>query len=213
MKSIYMAFDFDGTIVSSMNLGIQIYNEIADKHNLRKLQTEEELKALYKLSIPDKMKMFNVPAYKLPIMGIEFKKRYKRHLSTLKFIDGMKEVILKLKEQGYSLGVISSNSVSNIKQFFQEKDMQAFDHVYSSRGLFGKHSTIRNVSKKLKIPREQMIYIGDELRDIDSCKKAGVKIISVPWGFDAPELLEAGEPDYIAREPADILRIMNEINP
>lgn len=210
MKKIYMAFDFDGTIVSSMSLGFQIYEELAEKYKLPKIN-EEELIALNKLSIPERLKMFNIPLYKLPKLGMEFKKSYQQFIRSLQFIEGMMETLVILKEKGFTLGIISSNSVSNIKQFFANNNMDIFDHVYSSKGLFGKHTTINNVSKKNNIRKEDIIYIGDELRDIHSCQKAGVKIIAVTWGFDSAELLKEGNPDFIAHEPSDIIHIMNDL--
>jgi phosphoglycolate phosphatase len=203
----YIAFDFDGTIVSSMALGVQLYNEIAEKYNYRKIQ-EEELHVIHKLSIPERLKMFNLPLYKIPKIIVEFKKNYNQHVGSLRAIEGMKQVIFRLKEEGYTLGIISSNSVPNIEKFLAKNQFDVFDQVYSSRGLFGKQSTINNVIKKLRIKKEDMIYIGDEVRDINACKKAGVKMIAVSWGFDSRELLEEQNPDYIADKPADITEIM-----
>ena len=34
------------------------------------------------------------------------------------------------------------------------------------------------------------MYIGDEVRDIVSCKHVGIPIYSVTWGFDEPEFLK-----------------------
>jgi phosphoglycolate phosphatase len=206
----HIVFDFDGTIVNSMGQAVQLYNEIAGKYNLRVLK-EEDLIMFSKLTIPQRIKMFEVPLYMIPKIAIEFKRNYQRIVSTLQEIVGMKEIIRILKEKGYSLIIISSNSVSNIQQFLNNNDLNVFDHIFSAKGLFGKQSTISSVSKKLKINKEDMIYIGDELRDIVSCKKAEVEIIAVTWGFDSYELLSDGKPDYIANTPDDILSIMQEI--
>lgn len=208
--SKHIVFDFDGTIVSSMGLAVELYNEIAGKYKLRKLN-EEEFVIFKKLTIPQRIKMFEVPLYMIPKIAMEFKKNYQKIIHSLHEIVGMKDIIRTLKDKGYSLIIISSNSVSNIQQFLNNNDLNVFDHIFSAKGLFSKHSTISSVSKKLKISKEDMIYIGDELRDIVSCKKAEVEIIAVTWGFDSIEILSGANPDYIANKPDDILSIMQKI--
>jgi len=207
----YIFFDFDGTIVNSMGIGMKLYNEMAEKYNLRKLK-EEEIALLSSLTISERIKMFEVPLYMIPKMIIEFKRKYQKFISSLHEIEGMKDIIYELKQKGYSLCIISSNTVKNIQQFLINNQLDVFDHVYSSRGIFGKHATLKTVSRKLKIKQEQIIYIGDELRDIVSCKKAGVEIISVTWGFDSAELLSSGNPNYLIHKPADILTIIQNIS-
>lgn len=208
--SKFIVFDFDGTIVSSMDLGLKLFNQIADKYNIRKLK-KEEIHHFSRLSMKERIKRFEVPLYLIPKLIFEFKREYRLHVHSLREINGMKEEILKLKQKGYPLGIISSNSVANIREFLVHRDLDVFDYVYSSRGIFGKSSTISTVSKKLKIKKENMIYVGDELRDIDSCHKAGVQIIAVTWGFDPLELLLEGKPDYIAKKPDQLLPIFEGI--
>lgn len=43
--------------------------------------------------------------------------------------------------------------------------------------------------------------MGDEHRDIVACKKAGIKVIWVGWGFDAEEVVKAAKPDFMVYEP------------
>src|SRR5690554_3293096 len=114
--SKYIIFDFDGTIVDSMELALKLYNELAEKYNVKKLHADE-LSLFKKLTIPERIKMVEVPIYLIPKMILEFKRKYLNHVDSLHEIDGMKEIILKLKDKGMELGIVSSNAVPNIKQF------------------------------------------------------------------------------------------------
>jgi phosphoglycolate phosphatase len=65
------------------------------------------------------------------------------------------------------------------------------------------------MARKFQIDRNQMLYVGDELRDVQACKKIGVKIAAVTWGFDSAPLLAASKPDLLCHSPAafaDLLR-------
>lgn len=207
--SKHILFDFDGTIVDSLGLAINIYNEMNEQYKLKEIK-KEDITHLKGLSIKERIKLFNVPLYLLPKMGLDFKKRYEKNVGLLKLIAGMEEVILELKRLGYPLSIVSSNSVSNIKQFLMRTNVDVFEQVYASKALFGKQNVLNQVARKLNITKDQMIYIGDELRDIVSCRKAGVEIIAVTWGFDAASLIRSGNPDYVAEQPSDIIDIISQ---
>ncbi|MBC8014963.1 MAG: hypothetical protein H7X79_04380, partial [Sporomusaceae bacterium] len=53
------------------------------------------------------------------------------------------------------------------------------------------------------------IYIGDEVRDVISCKKVSIKVIAVTWGYDSLDYLLENKPDFIANKPEEILNIVN----
>ena len=41
----------------------------------------------------------------------------------------------------------------------------------------------------------QAIYVGDELRDGEAARAAGIAFAAVAWGYSAPEALQAQAPD------------------
>ena len=53
-----------------------------------------------------------------------------------------------------------------------------------------------------------MIYVGDEQRDIIACKKVGVDVIWVGWGYDVIETIQEASPDYMVYTPNEILHIV-----
>ena len=68
---------------------------------------------------------------------------------------------------------------------------------------------VRKIAEKLKFFDFNRIYmIGDTEVDILTARNAGVKSIAVTWGFRTEEELKKYKPDYIAREPEDIKRIL-----
>lgn len=76
--------------------------------------------------------------------------------------------------------------------------------------LFGKGSAIKKICKIRGIKTNEVLYIGDEVRDIISTKKIGSKIMSVSWGYNAKERLIKEKPDWIADKPSDILKIIKK---
>lgn len=203
-------FDFDGTLADSKDVAFKIYNELAEEHNYKKIK-KSEIPEISRASIIEKCKMLNVPKFKLAFLFYEATKRFKEHILNINLFDGIKEVVDILNNEDFNLVVVSSNSEDAIKEILHRNDVHVFTNIFSSKNLFGKHKTINNYIKKNNLKREDIIYVGDELRDIDSCKKSGVKIISVSWGFDSPELLMNNKPDYLVNTPREIVDIAKGI--
>lgn len=204
-------FDFDGTIVNSRGLIVRLYNELAERYGFKYIQ-ENEIEQLSELSIPDRCKALGVPVHRVPQLGLQAKTRYQHLIGELESNPGLKELIAKLKEAGYNLTIISSNLEPSIRSFLLHNKIGEFDSVYSARNFFGKHRTIHSFLKKNSIPVNEAIYIGDELRDIEACRRIGIPIITVAWGYDSEKLLEHSNPDYMAYRPEDVVQAIEILN-
>jgi phosphoglycolate phosphatase len=80
--------------------------------------------------------------------------------------------------------------------------------IFCSNNIFGKDKIIRYFLKVRKLKKSEVIYVGDELRDIVGCRKAGIKVIWVGWGYDVIDMASRENPDYIVDTPAQILDIV-----
>jgi phosphoglycolate phosphatase-like HAD superfamily hydrolase len=76
-------------------------------------------------------------------------------------------------------------------------DIDVFNYIYSSTSLFGKDKLIKHYLKAVKTTPDKVIYVGDEIRDVDSAKASNIKVISVTWGYNDKELLTKHNPDYL----------------
>ncbi len=202
-----MIFDFDGTVVDSSKLFLKLSNDMAREFHMKPPEIED-LKELSGLTIKQRCKKLNIPLYRLPIMNIMVQEKVRTHIDDLEWIEGMVDVLKSLKKAGINLKMISSNSVHNINKFFENNNADYFSSIYSSRGIFDKHLSIRALLKKYNLKRQETIYVGDEFRDIKASKKAKVDIISVTWGFDSVELLQKGRPEYLVNRPEQISEII-----
>lgn len=200
-------FDFDGTLADSREIVLMVYRRLADKYELPEL-SPEKLEELKNLPIKDRFKMMRYPLYKVPEVFQEMKQTYRQHLSSLMPFPGMRDVLSTLTRRGYSLYILSSNSIENIRHFLHQHDMNFFAGITTSPGLFGKHRSLTRLLRRHKILRQEAIYVGDELRDIQACRTAGIQVLVVTWGYDSVSLLASGKPDYLASSPTEIMEIL-----
>jgi len=205
-------FDFDGTLVDSKDVFVSVFNQLAAKYNFKKMK-QADIEHLRKLSIMERCKLLNFPLYKLPFLASELHRQYKNHLKNLVLFDGIKELLDALKNRGFGLAIISSNSVENIKELLQTNHIDYINDIFSANNFFGKDKVIKKFLKVNQLKESEAIYIGDEQRDIVASKKNGVRVIWVGWGYDVIDLAKKEQPDFIVNTPGEILGVLQKLEP
>ena len=115
-----------------------------------------------------------------------------------------------IKKEKFLLFVVSSDSGDNIRAFLKNNDINIFDKIFGDLGLFAKSKIVKNIVSSENLGANEVYYVGDEVRDIECGRKAGVRVISVSWGFNTRKSLEKYSPDFIADEPEQILDFLKK---
>ena len=198
-------FDFDGTIGDTYQAVVDITNGLSSEFGYKPLDRETSL-LLKNLSSREIVKQSEVSFFKLPFLVKRIQTEMGKQIEHLAPIAGIPEVLTALKRQGYILGIITSNAENNVTAFLQKQKLaHLFDFMYSGATLFGKHRIINKVAKKYHLAKTEIIYVGDETRDIRSAKKSKVAVIAVTWGFQSESILKRYQPTFLAQKPSDIL--------
>ena len=109
----------------------------------------------------------------------------------------MPEALRELQALGYSLGIITSNTELNVQIFLRNHGLELFDFIRCSSKLLGKARMIRSVIRRQHVRAADILFVGDETRDIEASKKAGIRIAAVTWGYNSRRSLVAMKPDFI----------------
>ena len=128
--------------------------------------------------------------------------------------NGIKELLLKLKEKGIRLGVASSKPERFVNEVADFLGVREFFDVTVGIGIGEKtHPTkkelILTAMEKLGAEsKDDCLMVGDRFYDIDGAAQAGVKSVGVLWGFgDKNELTNHGA-DYIIENPDELTEIV-----
>lgn len=201
-------FDFDGTIADTLELAVSVSNTISDKYGYKKIGNRQELDFYRNLSTQKAIKAIGVSYFKIPVVANAFRKELAKNIHLLNPIDGITNVIKELS-QSYQLGILTSNSQSNIETFLQRHDLiDCFKCFYSDIGLFKKNKLIKSIQKKDNLSSDQLLLVGDETRDVEAAHTCGLPIISVAWGFHTRAVLEKFHPDLIIEQPSELLPLL-----
>ncbi|SFL56099.1 HAD-IA family hydrolase [Pelosinus propionicus] len=206
----YVLFDFDGTLVDSQNIVIEGYNQLAEKYHSKKIE-QKDIAYLKGLSIIERSKFLDFKLYKFPLLALDIYKLYKHSIKDLRLFDGIKELLEELNSCGFRLAIVSTNSEQNIRECLHHNQIDVIHDVICSNNMFGKNEDIKRFLKTHKLEESEVIYVGDEVRDIIAGKKSGVKVIWVSWGYDQIDNAKKEQPNYIVDKPHEILPISQSI--
>lgn len=205
MTAKVILFDFDGTIADTYQAVINITNQLSTEFGYRALN-QEELLLLKNLSSREIVKLSEISIFKLPFLVRRVRLELSKEIAELDLISGMQEVLWELKHQGYTLGIVTSNNQENVNIFLEKNQLtDLFSYIYSGTAIFGKHRVLNQLIREHNIQKSDVIYVGDETRDIRAARKSRICSIAVSWGFNAAEILATYRPDYQVAHSGELL--------
>lgn len=202
-----LIFDFDGTLVDSMQLYVRGVNAVGADFGLPKID-KHNLQEMKQSSIQDLTKKYGIGPLKLAKLIFTVNKNIRQEIAEVNFFPKVKPLLVKLAKK-YQLGILTSNHVENVEDFLKKQNFEGvFDFVYASKNLFGKDKILSGLLKKYHLKKEEVLYFGDEVRDIEACQRMQLKIVAVTWGFNDKSLLAAKNPDYLFSSPDEIATLL-----
>lgn len=191
-----LIFDVDGTILNSLDLLIDCLYL-----NMNKYGVQVSKKGLYNLienkSLHDIIREFKLNKLHILYIVWKIKRDFNKRNSEVKSFEKIKSLFEYLKEKGHKLFILTSNNKEFVETILKRENLIFFDKKYYKSSLFGKAKYIQKIIDKNKLEKEDIYYVGDEIRDIEASKLAGVKCISVSWGYNSKKLLVDFKPDYL----------------
>jgi len=211
MPKKILIFDFDGTLADTLAVIVEITNRLAQEFGYPP-SNAEDLAQVRDLGAWQVIQRSGVSIFKLPLLVRKLQKELSQEIEHTNLFPEMEETLRKLKANGHTLGIVSSNSSENVNRFLKIHHLdRLFDFVVSSTTLFGKHRSLNRLIQQQNFSRADIIYVGDETRDIEAAKKTGIQVIAVTWGFNSVEALAAYQPHYLLDKPSGLLTIVKDI--
>lgn len=205
MTAKVVMFDFDGTIADTYNAIANITNQLSSEFGYKAL-SQEELLLLKNLSSREIVKISEISIFKIPFLVRRVRTELSKEIADLSPIENIIPVLFELRNRGYTLGIITSNALENVKIFLRKNQLDSlFKYVHSSTSIFGKHRIINQVIKNNRLKKDNVLYVGDETRDIRSARRSNIGVAAVSWGFNSAKILQEHNPDYLVNRSSELL--------
>jgi phosphoglycolate phosphatase len=188
-------FDFDGTLADSLPWFRSSFHDMIARFNLTPVPAEE-MEGLRGMSAREIMARLNVSKWQLPAIVSEMRKRKLAAASEISLFKGVPTMLTDLQHLGIKTAIVSSDSEASVRQVLGPATslITRFD---CGAALFGKHWRFRRVARRLGVKPSDTICIGDEIRDIEAARAAGMDSGAVAWGYALPSALQAAGPTHL----------------
>ncbi len=213
-------FDFDGTIADSIDAICAGVNAVMEHRGFPKHDYNDILgfinhgpRELMRKALPERYRADE--AY-LDGAYAEYNEAYGKvfHITDRAY-DGICELVTRLHEEGYLVGVLSNKQDAFVR-LLTEQILPAGTWQASIGCLPGKPTKpdpylTEALMERLGVAASECIMVGDSDVDIATGKNAGMPTVSVTWGFRDEGFLRAHGAAYLAHTPEELYAIIRAI--
>jgi phosphoglycolate phosphatase len=207
MKYQLAIFDFDGTLADTAELMSAVLQRAAVRFGFRQT-TPAEVEMLRGMRNREIIRYLGVPLWKLPAIAVYARQIAAAEGERSKLFPGTQRMLAELADAGVGLGIVTSNSEETVRRALGEETAAKITYYECGASLFGKAAEFKTILKRSGVPASAVLAIGDESRDMDAAKAAGIAAGAVTWGYATAELLRACEPAEIFDTREDVTRII-----
>lgn len=200
-----VVLDFDGTLADSAGWVLAALNDAAAPYGFRPISAEEA-EVLRGHDNRAAIRRLGVPFWKLPAIARHMRARMAEEAEAIRLFPGTEAMLQGLSQAGTTLAIVSSNTEETARRVLGPELAGLVACFECGASLFGKARRFRRVLARTGIPRATAIGLGDEARDIDAARAAGIDTAAVTWGYATAGLLAS-------RQPGILLHAMEEVVP
>ncbi len=178
-------FDFDGTLVDTMGGFADIAGRVIHEHHPEMSFEEARRRYLETSGVPffQQLEIIFPNHPKNPESARIFEETKKEGFFSQHFSDDVRCTINELRNRGFIAGVCSNNFQELIDRFVAREGL-TFDVVLGFREGFEKGKAhFEYVMHKFQLSRDELVFVGDSLKDADKAKVNGLQFVAICGTF------------------------------
>ncbi|HAC68449.1 HAD hydrolase-like protein [Pseudomonas sp. JBR1] len=205
MSYRYVIFDFDGTLADSLPFLLSCLGELARTHGFRQ-PAPEEWPQLRAASLTGLLDSLGIPLWRVPRIARHYRRLLAQRGDQVAPFAEIPQALDRLQTSGLQLGLATSNSAAAVHQVLPQAGHLFPDGEFDIP-LLGKARRLARLIRRQGVAPADALYVGDELRDLQAARRAGLGCAAVAWGYGCPTTLRAQRPDLFFEQPAELLRL------
>ncbi len=204
-------FDMDGTLIDSgLDITLSINHVRRQRYSLEPLSVQTVVDIINAPSRNLAKMFYGTVVYEHEARALFEAHYYDQCVQNVTPYEGIGTLLENLKHQGFAMGVATNAPSVFAKRMLCHLGLEPyFDLILGADNVDLPKPHPQIIQMHLDHHRYQSgtdyaWMIGDNTKDMDAAKNAGITGIFACWGFSSE-----GEGDYCAAEPLELLRIMN----
>lgn len=216
MKKKTVIFDLDGTLLDTLEDLKNSVNYALEMTGYPK-RTLEEVRCFVGNGIQLLMERALPSGHNNPNFDKAFslfKEHYGIHCNDMtKPYEGIMDVILKLKEKGIQMAIVSNKAdfaVKELSEIYFKGLIPVAIGEKESEGIRKKPApdTVLEALSELNSNLEEAVYVGDSEVDLATAENCGMDYILCEWGFREKSFLEEKGGKVFVGHPSEILKLI-----
>jgi phosphoglycolate phosphatase len=193
-------FDFDGTIIDSVEATYEVFKEYVEMHG-KSFISYQEFRQRFTTDWISFLKKFDIDINDEDQNINHLIEQYLHAIQKAKIDPIIAKTIRSLKEQGYTIGIVSASLESVIKNKLHSEGIFV-DLIISGFELkiTDKTQLLQITLNKLPVDPDNILYIGDMTDDIQAGKNVGIKVIALTTGVHSKKELEAAGAETVVSD-------------
>ncbi|NLK38742.1 MAG: HAD family hydrolase [Clostridiales bacterium] len=192
MKYTHIIWDFNGTLLNDVKIGIETVNHLLEKRRLKTLQSAEEYRKVFCFPVKEYYRKlgFDFESESYEVLAVEWVEQYLIREKDISLYPGAVEVLEKINDAGLEQVILSATESAmlnkqlralNIDCYFSE--ILGLDNIYA-------HSKAE-MAKEWAMNRKNLraLMVGDTVHDCEVAQYAGFDCILISHGHHSSDRL------------------------
>ena len=182
VKKMYL-FDLDGVLIDSKKNMQFSWGDLIRKHEIK--VPFKKYFSLIGAPFLKILKKLNIENFDYKIIEKDYKKNSNKYMNLIKVHKGVKKTINTLKQKKKYIGILTSKEKSRTLKILKKYNINVDVVLCPYKNLIGKPNPkqINGLSKKKKISKSQIVFIGDMKIDKITAKNAKIDYIQAKYGY------------------------------
>ncbi|NEX21148.1 HAD-IA family hydrolase [Thiorhodococcus mannitoliphagus] len=189
-----------------MDIAFSAFERVGPEMGCKPL-TRDELLAMRGMHVREVIREMGIPFYRVPRLAKRMREAMRADLMETPPVDGVVEALEALVARGYRVGILSSNARESVTEYAARHGLKGLDFIVGGAALLKKESALRRLLRRQRLAAREMLYVGDEVRDVEAARAVGVGAVAVSWGYNSAEGLARATPDHLLNHPSELLSL------
>ncbi len=195
----YLIWDFNGTIVDDVKLGVNCINQLITKYLKRPPLKIGEYQDIFTFPVKDYYEKvgFDFSVLDFKKLGNEWIELYDEGFKDVTVFDDVVALLNEARNKGYRNVVISASKEDKLKSEMAYLNLTSyFEEILGINDIYAT-SKLAIAQKWAEDKKGELIFLGDSLHDEEVASSIGAKCYLISRGHQSKKVLQKGQSTII----------------
>lgn len=194
MKYTHVIWDFNGTVLNDVEVGIESVNVLLKRRGIEPIDSVESYRKVFGFPIIRYYEKigFDFSTEKFSDVAVEWVDEYMSRVPRAFVNDGVVDVLNKIRKNGMKNILVSATELNMLKNQLSMLGISSlFDEVYGLDNIHAHNKIAVAMSWRKNNPNAQALFVGDTDHDFETAKAINADCVLYVGGHQSKETLSS----------------------